>query len=479
MSSLNAHATWPTNPASQTAASVGPARAWYAVSVLLAAYIFSIMDRQILTLLVGPIQRTLGVNDTLIGLLHGFTFAAFYGVMGLPIARLIDRGNRRTLIAIGIVVWSLATAASGLANDYWHLLAARIAVAVGEAVLIPGTVSLVADLFTPDKRGRAMGVFGAAGPVGSGVGLFAGGLILSAYTLSQPVLPFLGAIEPWQATFIAVGLSGVVVAVFMLAVPEPRAAKRETAGNGAPPSESVNVPVAQVRDYIVRNGRTFSAFIVGAGVFYMSVYGFAGWAPTYFVRHFHWSYQEIGKLFGLLMLVAGPAGTLFASWLGERWIRRRIVHGYLRVAMLGTCGVTASGCGMVLVATATSAAILMGIAAFFGMFLFGLGPAIVAQITPAPMRGQVAALFSGAVNLLGAGLGPVTIGLITDYVLRDRNAIGNAMLIVFLCAGVLAFLLLRSGIRSYSDALKHAAHWRLAHEPQDLASTAATSAAQG
>ncbi|MCY1275437.1 putative L-galactonate transporter [compost metagenome] len=479
MKSQNTHATEATNPASQAAASVSQARAWYAVSVLLIAYIFSIMDRQILTLLVGPIQKTLGVNDTQIGLLHGFTFAAFYGVMGLPIARLIDRGNRRAIIAIGIAVWSLATAASGLANDYWHLLAARIAVAVGEAVLLPGTVSLVADLFTPDKRGRAMGVFGAAGPVGSGVGLFAGGLILGAYTLSQPVLPFLGAIEPWQATFIAVGLPGVVVAVFMLAVPEPRAAKKGATGGRGPESEIVSVPVAQVKDYIVRNGRTFSAFIVGAGMFYMSVYGFAGWAPTYFVRHFGWSYQEIGKLFGLLLLVAGPAGTLFASWLGERWIRRGIVHGYLRVAMLGVCGITASGCAMVLAATATPAAIFLGFAAFFGMFLFGIGPAIVAQITPAPMRGQVAALFTGALNLLGAGLGPVAIGLITDYVLRDRNAIGSSMLIVFLGAGALAFLLLRRGICSYGDSMTHAARWCLAHEPQALASAADTSAARG
>jgi len=458
---------------------VGTGRAWYAVAVLLVAYIFSIMDRQILTLLVGPIQKALGVNDTLIGLLHGFTFAAFYGVMGLPIARLIDRGNRRVIIAIGIAVWSLATAASGLANDYWHLLAARMAVAVGEAVLIPGTVSLVADLFPPDKRGRAMGIFGAAGPVGSGVGLFAGGLILGAYTLSQPVLPFVGAIEPWQATFIAVGLPGVVVAAFMLAVPEPRAAKKGRAGGEGVAPKVVNVPVAQVRSFIVCNGRSFSAFIVGAGVYYMSVYGFAGWAPTYFVRHFGWTYQEIGKLFGLLMLIAGPAGTLFASWLGERWIRRGVAHGYLRVAMLGVGGITASGCAMVLAPTAMPAAIFLGFAAFFAMFLFGVGPAIVAQITPAPMRGQVAALFSGAVNLLGAGLGPVAIGLITDYALGDRNAIGTSMLIVFLGAGLVAFLLLRSGIRSYDGSMKHAARWHLAREPQDSAPAAATSAAVG
>ena len=150
------------------------------------------MDRQILTLLVGPIQKSLGVNDTSMGLLHGFTFAAFYAIMGLPIARVIDRGNRPLTIAVGIAIWSVATAASGLATDYWHLVAARTGVAVGEAVLIPGAISLLADLFSTDKRSRAMGIFGTGAPVGAGVGLLAGGLLLGFFTLSSGALPFLG-----------------------------------------------------------------------------------------------------------------------------------------------------------------------------------------------------------------------------------------------------------------------------------------------
>jgi MFS family permease len=197
-------------------------RAWYAVGILLLAYVFSIMDRQILILLVGPIQKSLGVNDTLIGLLHGFTFATCYALMGLLISRTTDRGNRPAIIALGIAVWSIATAASGLATEYWHLVAARTGVAVGEATLIPGAVSLLADLFAPDKRGRAMGIFGSGGAVGAGVGLLAGGRLLGLFTASPMVLPLLGERLPWQATFIAVGLPGIVIALLMLLVPEPR-----------------------------------------------------------------------------------------------------------------------------------------------------------------------------------------------------------------------------------------------------------------
>ena len=252
--------------------------AWYAVGVLLLAYIFSIMDRQILTLLVGPIQETLGANDTSMGLLHGFTFAAFYAVMGLPIARMIDRGHRPVIIAVGIAVWSVATAASGLATDFVHLVAARTCVAVGEAVLIPGAVSLLADLFSPDKRGRAMGVFGTGAPVGAGVGLLAGGLLLGLFTMSPAVLPFLGELLPWQATFIAVGLPGVVIAVLMLFVPEPR---RKGVARKSP---TEGLPVSVIVDFLRSHRKTFTAIMLGSGFLYLAIYGWLGWTPTYFVR---------------------------------------------------------------------------------------------------------------------------------------------------------------------------------------------------
>ena len=207
-------------PAAPAATTAG--WAWYAVGVLLVAYIFSIMDRQILTLLVGPIQKSLGVNDTLMGLLHGFTFAAFYAVMGLPIARIIDRGNRRVAIAIGIAVWSVATAASGLATDYWHLLAARIARRGrrGRAAAWRGLAARRTSS-RAEKRGRAMGAFGAAGPVGAGVGLFAGGLLLGCLHAVAAGAALPGRLEPWQATFIAVGLPGVVVASSCWLFPSP------------------------------------------------------------------------------------------------------------------------------------------------------------------------------------------------------------------------------------------------------------------
>ncbi|HZZ09612.1 MAG TPA: MFS transporter [Paraburkholderia sp.] len=446
----------------QASPGVSTARAWYAVTILLIAYAFSIMDRQILTLLVGPIRSTLHVNDTQIGLLHGFTFAAFYALMGLPIARLVDRGDRRLIIAVGIALWSVATAASGLATDYWHLLLARVAVAVGEAVLLPGAVSLIGDLFPEARRGRAMSAFGASGSFGSGAGLIAGGLIFGAFTVTPPSLPGLGLLYPWQATFMALGLPGIVIAALMLAVPEPRKAR----GSGGEFAQyvghtrtSLDVPLSAVGDYAKANRKTLVALMLGAGFFYASVYGWGGWTPTYFVREFGWTYPQAGKMLGLQLAVAGPAGALFGGWIGGVWRRRGTPHAYLRVAVVAAVGMTLSALGMVCVPGAHAAGWCSGLAAFFAFFLFGAGPSAIQEIAPGPMRGQFAAIYTGVLSLLGAGCGPVAIGMLTDYAYHDPAAIGRSIGIVCFVFGVVAVCLFRFGYRAYGETLQRALVW--------------------
>ena len=436
--------------------------AWYAVSTLLLAYVFSIMDRQILTLLVGPIQHSLGVSDTQMGLLHGFTFAAFYAVVGMPIARLIDYGNRRIVIAAGVAMWCLATAAGGLAGEYWHLLLARIGVAVGEAVLIPGTVSLLADLFAPRQRGKALGVFGAAGPFGAGAGLLIGGTVLGLFTTAAPTLPLLGKLEAWQLTFLTLGLPGLLIALLVTLIPEPRSRKNR-------PREGIThapqLPFAEVMAFLRSNRRSYSALMLGGGFFYMGVYAISSWAPTFFVREFAWSYAEIGKQLGLFLCLLGPLGALFGSWLGDFWRNRGVVHGNLRVAVVGGLGLTLSSTLMLLMPTAELALIFLALSCPFWFIFFGAGPAAIQESSPAPMRGQFAAMYTGVINLLGAGLGPVAVGLLTDHVLHDPAAIKYAMLVVCLVSGLLACGWFSRGFTSFGRTRRHAAIW----EPGNVA----------
>jgi MFS family permease len=428
-------------------------RAWYAVGVLVVAYIFSIMDRQILTLLVGPIQASLGVNDTMMGLLHGFTFAAFYAIMGLPISRLIDRGHRPMIIAVGIAMWSLATAAGGLATEFWHLLVARCGVAVGEAVLIPGAVSLLADLFSVEKRGRAMGVFGAGGPLGAGIGLLAGGLLLGVFTASPPVLPMLGELLPWQATFVAVGLPGLIIALFMLAVPEPR---RMGVARG---TETHGVPVAATVAYLSKHRKTFTAALLGVGFYTLTIYAWAGWTPTYFVRELGWTYPQIGKLLGVIIAVAGPVGVLTATGLADFWRRKGVPHANLRVGALCSAGMAITSTGMVYAGSPALTMIFLALGAALSFSLLGVGPLIIQDTAPAPMRGQVAALYTGTLNIIGAGFGPVAVGILTDYVLRDPSKIGLAIVLTCVTAGVVSVLLFLSGTSTYAATRDDAANW--------------------
>lgn len=447
-------------PATARAVPLLPTRgqANYALGVLLLAYVFSIMDRQILTLLVGPIQQSLHINDSWMGMLHGFTFAAFYSVVGLPIARLIDRGNRRLVITAGIGLWCLATAAGGLATEFWHLLLARVGVAVGEAVLLPGAVSLISDFFAPDKRGRALGVFGAAGPIGAGVGLLATGLVLGYFNAHPLTLPYLGLLEPWQSTLMSIGLPGLVVLALMFGVHEPRT--RKTGRIAAAPAP-IEVPLRDVLAYLRENRRTFVAIVLGAGCYYTAVYGSSTWIPSYFVREFGWSYARIGTLMGVIMCVCAPLGVLGASWLGEYWRNRGVANGNLRIAIIASIALPLSSVPLLLSPNADTALPFFALTATLWTCLFGVGAALMVEVTPASMRGQSMALFTGVLNLLGAGIGPVAVGVLTDYVLEDRGAIKYSILFVTLFSCALACALFLSARRSFSRTVLKAQQWQL------------------
>ena len=184
---------------------------WYTVGVLTVAYVFSFIDRSILTLLVGPIRVDLGISDTQVSLLHGLAFAIFYTLLGIPIASLADRRNRRNIIAVGVTFWSIATAACGLTRNFWQLFLARIGVGVGEAALSPAAYSMIADSFPPEKLGRALSVYTLGAIAGIGFALIIGGAVIgTVMTATDATLPLVGTVRPWQVVFFIVGLPGGV-----------------------------------------------------------------------------------------------------------------------------------------------------------------------------------------------------------------------------------------------------------------------------
>ena len=188
--------------------------AWYAVIVLLFAYVLSFVDRIIMSLLVIPIQKDLDISDTQMGLLMGLAFAIFYTVVGIPIARLSDVKSRKIIVSIGIFLWSIMTAVCGLARSFLELFLARIGVGVGEATLSPAAYSMIADYFPENKLGKAIAVYQSGALFGSGIAFIIGGAIVGLIVNSSATsLPFLGELQPWQLAFIIVGLPGVLMAL--------------------------------------------------------------------------------------------------------------------------------------------------------------------------------------------------------------------------------------------------------------------------
>jgi MFS family permease len=247
---------------------------WKAVFIFLVLYAAAYLDRQVLTLLVDPIRKDLHCTDFQISLLQGFAFVIFFTLCGLPIGWLVDRSPRRMVIFFGMVVWSLAAAAGGLARSYGQLLAARIGVGSGEASLAPASYSILSDYFPRERLAGAMAVYSSGAVVGSAISLALGGVIVGLSEHAQLyVLPLIGAVRPWQLVFLVAGLPGVALAFLVFLVKEPK--RRDvmaTSKSGHSVSETLKFMKSQWRFYL--------AHFVGFSAFNMAAAGYNNWMPT-------------------------------------------------------------------------------------------------------------------------------------------------------------------------------------------------------
>ncbi|MDH4580735.1 MFS transporter [Pseudomonas sp. BN415] len=428
-----------------------PQRAWSMVLILMCAYILSFVDRQILSLLVEPIRRDLLLNDTQISLLMGLAFALFYTLCGLPLGRAADSRSRRGIIAIGILVWSAATAFCGLAKNYWHFLIGRIGVGAGEAALNPAAYSLIADSFPDDRRATAMSVYAMGVYLGSGVAYMLGGLIIKfASAQGDIALPILGEIRHWQMIFIILGALGIAFTLTLLAIKEPG---RRGAGAG------VAVPIKDVGRYMASNRSTVLLHNFGFALLMLVGYGMGAWAPSFFIRTYGWTPTEVGLIYGSIVLVCGCLGVVSGGRLAD-YLRKR---GYKDASM--RVGLIAAVLGLPtafapLASTGELAAALQIPAVFFMSMPIGVAVAALQEIMPNQMRGQAVALYSLIASLIGLGLGPTAVALITDYGFRDPMAVRYSMVIVSLIGLSTGALLLGRGLVHFRRTREALAHWR-------------------
>src|SRR5258708_2909102 len=418
---------------------------WYVVGVLMVAYVFSFIDRQIFSMVVGPLRRDLHISDTQVSLLQGLSFVVFYTFFGILIGRLVDIYSRRTIIAIGLVLWSLFTTGCGIATTFPQMLLLRMGVGVGEAALSPAAYSLVADYVPPHRMSTAIGIYGAGIYIGSGLSFLLGGLIRGyAATRGVSSLPLVGQIHPWQLLFFAVGVPGILLAPLLYTIREPL-----TRGGSVHPT----VPIRQVFAYIFANGKTFLLHNIGFGLLSLASYASAAWVPEFYVRTFHWNIKDVGWVYGCIVMVCGSLGIIGAGraadylrspgrananvfvgiWIGIIWTP---IHFLMFLAPSG-------GWATVwLIPAATLAAAP-----------FGVAPAAIQQMMPPNMRGQASAVYLFILNLIGLGLGPTAVALCTQHIFHRDDALKYSMVIVAGTTCLLGAALLLSCLKPFLASL--------------------------
>ena len=434
------------NPAAISSAPEAPAtplpstaRAWYVVAVLSLAAIVSYIDRQVINLLVEPIKADLGVSDVQISLLQGFSFALFYAVLAIPLAWISDRYNRKIVILVGLVCWSGATFASGLAGVFAVLFVARMFIGVGEATLSPAGFSIISDYFSKAKLPGPISVFTGSGFVGSGIALILGGYLYATLAeMGTTTLPF-GTFEPWQLTFMCVAMLSVPLFFLMLTIREP--VRRDGAGAAV---KEEGAPALEIFDFVGRHKGVFLPLFLGFSCLAGAQYGLGAWAPSYFIRVHEWTQLEVGQMFGPVLMVAGPLGVISGGFAAERMLARGMDDATLRLPMIAVLAALPFAIAFPLVASPLLALGLLGLVTFLGTIPFGAGVATFPLVTPNRMRAQVMALYLLIANLLSYSLGPTLIALITDHVFADEKAINLSLAIavpLVMAAGAALILL--------------------------------------
>jgi MFS family permease len=417
-----------------------PAYAWYVVAVLLAAYILSYIDREVITLLVPAIKKTLHTTDTGMSFLLGGAFAIFYTLFGVLIAWFADRGNRRWLVFGGVAVWSVATVGCGFAMSYVGLFAARLGVGAGEAALNPPALSMMKDYFPRERLGRAVGIFSAGISSGSGIAFLIGGFLYPAVVAGGVRhWPIIGTVEPWQQMFIWVGLPGMLILLLILSIREPL--RRDFAHTaGRPTAASVWTTIG----FVSRRWRTFIILSLGMSVLGVMAYGVGFWIPEFFRRTYHLTPADLGyymRLRGLVLIPVGLCGVLFSGWLSDRW-QKRYDDGYLRVCMLAFVLLGVGYVALTLMPSPLLAILMLIPATLGGSMPTAAGTAAIVAIAPATMRAQVIAIYYFVVSVVGFFVGTTAVGLLTDRLFHDESMLRYSLTIVASVAVIASITLL-------------------------------------
>lgn len=412
----------------------------YVLFILTCGYVLNFVDRQVMTILLEPIKAEFGASDTQMGLISGLAFALFYATLGVPVARLADRWSRRNVLAISMATWSAVTAACGMAGSFWQLALLRVGVGIGEAGGTPPSQSLLTDYFPKERRALAQGVLATAPNIGVLVGLFGGALIAEAFG--------------WRTVFFVFGVPGVGLALLLFfTVKEPIKVKPQ----GLEADRSMMSALSGII-------RLPSFFMIALGVGFAAIpgYGLGVWSPSFLVRVHGMSLVDAGLWLGIIGLSGGTLGTILSGVLADR-LALRDNRWQLWIPAVGLMVALplqalfllwpASAVFTIAGKTAPVALVFMGLSSVFACFWIAPSYAAVQNLVPSHWRTQASALLLLVFNLLGLGLGPLLVGMLSDGLSSFGAASVRWALLSSLSMGYVAITCYWFGVAKYSSAV--------------------------
>ena len=420
---------------------VGSSAAWWALVLLTATYTFSFIDRQIINLLVDPIRADLSLSDSQVSFLQGLAFVLPYVILSIPLGRIVDRANRIRVLVIGILVWTISCVTCGLAKNFWQLGVARMGVGAGEASVTPASWSLLADYFPEDRRALPVSIFLMGPYLGAGLSLILGAEVVGwASRLGSIELPVIGALAPWQLTFMLVALPGLLMVFLLPLLQEPPRTQRLT---------ETEEPLSwgDVAHYVWPRRGVFGAYLLGAPFIVLVLYALQAWVPSLLIRVHGLEIVDAGRYYGTIALVAGSAGVLSgpvaARWLATRMDPARaplitsIWSTSLLIPVLVGAGLAESLIWTLVLITGASYLVT------FPLALFATG---LQSASPNEMRGLMAGCYVLSTNLIGLALGPASVALANDFIFADAQAVGASLSLVGAIFLPLAVLLMWRGL---------------------------------
>ena len=414
--------------------------AWILVLLLIMTATLAFIDRQMFNLFAQAIKVDLDLSDTQLGTLQGLAFSLFYGTMSFPIARLADTYGRKKIIGFAVFFWSIATAATAFSRSFVIMFLCRMGTASGEAGLAPSASAMMADVFPRSKLALPISLYAFSIYLGSGIAFLLGGAIQAAFGGAEvAAIPVIGRIEVWRLAFLAAGFIGIPWVLFLMKVLREPARTAYSADGEIVAGSAGAATFKDLLGFLRQQWFFFFVFLSGFVLILGALNAVYSWSPTVLIRIYKTPISQVGAVFGLTFFSCGVGGSLFSGWVGSRKFVASIKGGLLIFSMACVFAVLAAQ------ACAVMSKTMVGYLAFTGVSIFFLAPltslpiAVVQSFAPSNMRAQLVGLFLMVTGVMGIGIGPIVVGLITDYIFVDPKALNYAVALttaVFSAAGL-------------------------------------------